>query len=321
LPVAGCRSSNPIRHAASIRHKKRRADAGIGRDRKSSMTHYQFRFTQWPTAKGRMIAVLVVMAISLTMLSPTAIAAQPSSESACPEMTDSIRRLYLAFFKRDPNPYEAHSWTNRYMAGEANLPSIAGSLAHSREFLTLWGSSTSSQFVELIHLNTDHPAPSAEELHHWTRALNTGYTRGEMTVALTESEHFVTATGTTKPLSGYLRWYPPGTHWYCGSGPRSALSVKPLVGQVVFADRLVKNEGPASASYEIATVESGLRNAVIASGSLPSGATDYLWSGSFSGDGYYGSALQIVAPASTRWAVVFYPRSIGTTRLGWQIGP
>jgi hypothetical protein len=207
------------------------------------------------------------------------------------------------------------------MSGEANLPSIAGSLVQSKEFHLLWGSRTSSEFVDLIHLNTDRPPPSTEDRQHWTRALNTGYTRGEMTVALTESEHFVTATGTTKPLSGYLRWYPPGTHWYCGSGPRSALSIKPLVGQIVFADRLVKNEGLTSAEFEIATVEGGMRNAVIAGGSLPPGAADYLWSGSFSGDGFYGSALQILAPASTRWAVVFYPRSIGTTRLGWQIGP
>jgi hypothetical protein len=99
------------------------------------------------------------------------------------------------------------------------------------------------------------------------------------------------------------------------------MSVHPLSGDVLFVDRLVHNGGSLSAGFEIVTVENGFRNAVLASGVLPPGATDYLWSGALSGNGFYGSALQIDAPDQTRWAVVFYPRPIGRSRLGWEIGP
>ncbi len=248
-------------------------------------------------------------------------AGQQVKASACPEMTDSIRRIYLAYFDREPDPYEAFSWTSRYMNGEVSLPQIAGSLARSGEFNRLWGSRTSAEFVELVHLRTGRDVPDSDEIERWAKILNTGYSRGEMTVALTETEHYVSLTDTARPLSGYLRWYPPGTHWYCGSGPRSAVSVKPLQGAVVFVDRLVENGEPEQAAFQIITIENGMGNATLASGVLPARASDFMWSGVLSGDGFYGSALQISATESTRWVVVFYPQSIGNSRLGWQIAP
>ena len=267
--------------------------------------------------------VLVSLIVLIALVGLTSVVAPPPAQattaSACPEMTDSIRRIYLAYFGREPNAYEAHSWTNKYMNGDMNLPQIAGELVHSREFANLWGSRTSAEFVTLMYQRTSRPDPAAETLHHWTRVLNTGYTRGEMTLALTESEHYVQLTNTSIPLSGYLRWYPPGTHWYCGSGPRSAVSVRPLTGQVLLVDRLVRNEGAGASQFEIATIEGGFQNAVLGSGVLPGRSADYMWAGVLSGDGFYGSALQIIAPETTRWAVVFYPRTIGRNRLGWQI--
>jgi len=269
----------------------------------------------------RVTALSLILA-SLAMAGTTgSVDADGPPESACPEMTDSIRRLYSAVLLREPDPNEAFYWTDRYSSGEANLPAIANQLIRSAEFDRRHGPKTSSEFVELVYNNTRNPPPSQQVLRHWTRALNTGYTRGEMVLVLTESEDFVRKTATVRPLSGYLRWYSPGTHWYCGHGTVEGLSIKPLTGAQVFADRLIRNEGDTTDEVVMATLEDGLANAVMARTTLPPGATDYSWMGMFVGDGYYGGAVTVGAGPATRWIMVFYTSPIGHSRLGWQIAP
>ena len=274
---------------------------------------------------ARLVLRTAALALLLTSLAitgaPGSVDADGPPESACPEMTDSIRRLYLAIFVREPDLNEAFHWSDRYMSGEANLPAIANQLIRSAEFDRLHGPKTSSEFVELLYDNTRNPPPSPQVRRHWTTALNTGYTRGEMAVVLTESEDFVRETATARPLSGYLRWYPPGTHWYCGHGTVEGLSIRPLTGAQVYADRLIRNEGDTADEVVIVTLEEGLANAVMAQSTLPPGVTDYSWMGTFTGDGYYGAAVTVGAGPSTRWIMVFYTSPIGHNRLGWQIDP
>jgi len=260
-----------------------------------------------------------LLVLTLTVVQPQPSDADGPVPSACPEMTDSIRRIFIALFLREPSANEAFHWTSKYMNGETNLPEIAAQLIRSSEFQTRYGARTSSEFVELMYRNTRRPLPSTDELSHWTSTLNTGYGRGPMSLSLIESEEFVASTATSRPLSGYLRWYPPGTHWYCGTGSRTELSIKPLIGEVIFADRLIRNDGDVGDNIQIATVENGVDNAVMATGLLPPRVTDYTWFGAFAGDGFYGSSLNITARASTRWVVVFYTEPIGRSRLGWQI--
>ncbi len=266
------------------------------------------------------LLVAVTMLGSILLAGPTAgIDADSHPDSACPEMTDSIRRIFIALFLREPDLNEAFHWTNQYGSGQANLAAITTDLARSAEFNRQHGSLTSSEFVELMYRNTRNPPPSQQILDHWTRILNTGYPRGEMALTLIESEDFVRKTATARPLSGYLRWYPPGTHWYCGSGTVEGLSIRPLTGPVVFADRLITNEGDEPDEVLMVTLEQGLGNAVMAQSTLPPRVTDYSWMGTFSGDGFYGGALTVGAGESTRWIAVFYTQSIGHSRLGWQI--
>ena len=259
---------------------------------------------------------------SVTLVSPdsTSAADEPPA-SACPEMTDSIRRLFLGIFQREPSLNEAFYWTDQYKTGAGNLPMIANRLIGSVEFDRQYGSRTSAEFVELLYSNTGNPAPSQQIRRHWSRALNAGYSKGEMTLVLTEAEAFVRRTSTARPLAGYLRWYPPGVHWYCGRGTIEGLSIKPLTGSQVFADRLIRNEGETVDPVLMVTIEGGLANAVMAQSSLAPDVTDYSWMGTFAGDGFYGDALTVGAGPSTRWIAVFYDRSIGHSRLGWQIDP
>ena len=279
------------------------------------------RAAGWRCGRTAINAGLVTLLLVPLLLlgAPASVDADGAPPSACPELTDSIRRLFVALHLREPDLNEAFHWTGQYMTGEANLAAIANQLIRSAEFDDQHGPLASSEFVQLMYRNTRNAPPSEQVLQHWTRALNTGYTRGEMTLVLTESEDFVRKTATVRPLSGYLRWYPPGTHWYCGHGTVEGLSIKPLTGRQVFADRLIRNEGDEPDQVVIVTLEDGLANAVMAQATLPPRVTDYSWMGVFTGDGFYGGALTIGAAPSTRWMVVFYPQPIGHSRLGWEI--
>lgn len=273
----------------------------------------------WFRRAGIVQAAALILAVSVMAVSAPAANAQPPS--TCPEMTDSVRRLFMGIFTREPNATEAFFWTSKYMNGEANLPQIADDLIRSSEFETRYGPRTTGEFVDLIYRNTRRPLPPHDDLRHWITALDTGYTRGRMVLALTESEDYVSKTNTARPLAGYLRWYPPGTHWYCGGGSRGQLSVQPLVGSSLHADYLFRNAGASADSIRLATVEDGFSNAVLITTTLQPGVTDYEWGGKFIGNGFYGSAVDITAQSTTSWVVVFYPRSIGYDRLGWQISP
>ncbi len=272
-------------------------------------------------ALNRTTATTFAVALLLTVAGPTNVEADGPPDSACPEMTDSIRRLHLALLLREPDLNEAFHWTERYKSGDSDLPTIANQLIRSAEFDRRHGPMTSSEFVQLLYENTESPPPSQQILQHWTRALNTGYTRGQMALVLTESEGFVRSTETARPLAGYLRWYPPGTHWYCGRGTVEGLSIRPLTGPQVFADRLFRNEGDTPDQVVMVTLEDGMANAIMAQATLPPRVTDYSWMGTFAGDGYYGGAVTVGAGPATRWIVVFYTQPIGHSRLGWQIDP
>lgn len=137
-------------------------------------------------------------------------------------------------------------------------------------------------------------------------------------LTVTESYDYVVRTGTVKPLAGYLRWYPGGTHWYCDIGS-ATVGVRPLTGDV-WADYYFKNRGDGADDIALWTLDDDRSQAVrMNSATLSAGFTDYNWDGVFIGDGDYGRFIDVQTGATTDWIVVFYPRSIGEDRLGWQL--
>lgn len=246
--------------------------------------------------------------------------ADASGESLrCPVMTDSIDRLYLAFLERPPNEAEFSRSVNRYSSGEADLEMIAEELATSDLFRQRYGPLDNVEFVEQIYLNSHGGPVTEEDLETWVRALDSGRSRGAFAVAVTETRRAVNVSRTTAPMAGFLRQYPMGTHWYCGVGPRDDLPIKPLTEPAVYADYMFHNGGTAVSQAGIKTVVGTRTYLTMASGQLPPGVTSYRWNGLFSGDGNYGSAIDVEAGPSTWWVMVFYPSSIGEGRLGWEI--
>jgi hypothetical protein len=265
-------------------------------------------------------ALLIGVAVlGASLLSPFSFPGDAQSlPTNCPEMTDSIIRLYRAYFGRDPDNSGFRHWVAAYQSGTASLADIADTFAQSDEFGDKRALSN-EEFVDWAYATVVGPAVNTDRKGYWVRALDSGYPRGSLMLAFTESREFVAATNTAVPLAGYLRWYPRGTHWYCDVGP-AAPAVNPLRGDQVWADYYFQNRGEQVDSVELWTVEAdGGRNVQMVSNTLQPSFTDYNWDGSFSGDGDYGTGIEVQVGASTAWIVVFYPRSIGPDRLGWQI--
>jgi hypothetical protein len=232
-------------------------------------------------------------------------------------MTDSITRLYHAYFGRAPDTSGFRHWVSQYQSGKG-LAQISDAFARSNEFGDK-RSLSNRTFVNWLYTTVVGTEADPDRAEYWVEALDDGYPRGAMMLAFSESREFVTRTGTAVPLAGYLRWYPNGTHWYCDIGGVTE-SVTPLVGEV-WADYYFHNRSQTPDSIALWTLEGANQlNVNMVSATLQGGFTDYNWDGFFSGDGDYGHSIDVQVGASTEWIVVFYPHSLGPERLGWEIG-
>lgn len=262
------------------------------------------------------LARLLFGAILVVAVLPTSPAEADYLPPRCAPMTDSITRLYNAYLHRQPDPGGFDHWVGAYSSGRLSLEEISEAFARSPEFAErgLVSDATYTNWVYRTMLQRD---PTADELDHWVRALGGGYPRGSVMLPLTESSDYVQKTGTAVPLAGYQQWYPKGTHWYCDHGSRT-VAVNPLLGEV-WADYYFVNRGANTDEIGLWTLEADRRrNVTMRRGPLAAGFTDYNWDGVFSGDGDYGHFIEVEASSTTNWIIVFYPRSIGEDRPGWQ---
>ncbi len=140
--------------------------------------------------------------------------------TACIEVTDSITRLYSAYFLRWPELDGFNFWLGQYSSGARNLDLMSQFFAASAEFQSLYGNLSNSQFVELVYFNVLGRGPDAAGLSYWVTRLDTGLSRGTMMIFFSESEEYVSVTQTGVPSAGYFGWYPVGTRWECGWGYR-----------------------------------------------------------------------------------------------------
>ncbi len=143
----------------------------------------------------------------------------PDVDAACPAVTDSVTRLYSAYFLRAPEPDGWAYWVNNYAGGQHNMDSMSSFFAESPEFQSLYGSVSNDEFVDLVYSNVLGRAPEAEGRQFWSGQLASGaITRGQLMINFSESEEYVGLTDTAIPLAGYFNWYPAGTTFHCGTG-------------------------------------------------------------------------------------------------------
>lgn len=117
--------------------------------------------------------------------------------SVAPRSTveDEVYRLYVAFFRRFPDPAGFDYWVG-VRNGGSSLESIAASFAGSTEFVQTYGSLPDDRFVELVYNNVLGRVPDGAGAAYWQGQLAAGLDRGAMMVGFSESAEFVVSTGT-----------------------------------------------------------------------------------------------------------------------------
>lgn len=104
----------------------------------------------------------------------------------------SVRRLYLAYFLREPEVAGLNYWVGQYDA--RGLAGISQYFALSSEFKNRYGSLNNGQFVDLIYHNLFARTPEPAGRAYWVGVLNSGRTRGAVMIGFSESPEFVHAT-------------------------------------------------------------------------------------------------------------------------------
>jgi serralysin len=107
----------------------------------------------------------------------------------------STRRLYQAFFLRQPDSDGLAHWVSVANSG-SSWQSIAQSFASSAEFQQRYGSLDNEEFVQLVYQNVLNRNPDSGGYSHWVKQLNAGMRRGQMMVGFSQSPEFILATGT-----------------------------------------------------------------------------------------------------------------------------
>ncbi len=244
---------------------------------------------------------------------PTANALPPEFASSCPELTDSVARLYSAFFLRLPDGDGWDYWLTTFQNATTDLLDIAEAFVASDEFQEMYGSLSNAEFVQLVYRNVLGRAPKQEGFEHWVNALNAGYARGAVMLAFSESEEYVDITETFTPLAGYLQWYTPSVEYRCGQ--RSG-EFSPSPGHL-YADVIVWNTGTTDLTWNATSYgTNGVRNvedpAVIAAGFYQIFTNIELASLSL-------ASVGVAGPDSEDfwWTIVYYPHPHAEQRPGY----
>jgi hypothetical protein len=111
-----------------------------------------------------------------------------------PQTLDDARlvRLYLAYFKRPPDP-DGFAYWQRQLDNGKGLINAAKKFAESSEFTTKYGSVSNANFVELVYQNVLGRSSDAAGKTFWlTRLDNKTKNRGDVMINFSESSENVT---------------------------------------------------------------------------------------------------------------------------------
>ncbi len=119
----------------------------------------------------------------------------PSPDQLNSIIDGQVVRLYRAYFLRDPDQGGYLYWRRSLLNG-IGLAAISDFFAESPEFLGRYGDLSDAQFVDQIYGNVLGRPADADGRAYWIGQLAAGVTRGQVMLAFSESNEFVTKTGT-----------------------------------------------------------------------------------------------------------------------------
>lgn len=230
----------------------------------------------------------------------------------CLQFTDSIVRLYSAYFLRAPDEGGFNFWQAEFEAGRWSLPAMSTFFSQSPEFDELYGSLTDEEFVELIYQNIFGRAADAGGRDFWLGRMRTeGLARGTVMLNFSESPEYIEQSETAVSPAGHFNWYPDATQLTCGFN-NAEYEIKP---GLPYLDVVLLNFGddPITVTYE---VRQGSTWSVVQESTLqPTGVLRaFGWnlsSGTING-------LRFSATDDFSWSVAQSPTITPETRAGWS---
>ncbi len=112
-----------------------------------------------------------------------------------PQLGDQIRRLYLAYFDRQPDAAGFSAWKVARAKG-ASLDAVSAEFAVSTEFQNTYGALDDPAFVDLVYNNVLGRDPDAAGRQFWIDQLQAGASRGAVMTGFSEGLEFRNQTGT-----------------------------------------------------------------------------------------------------------------------------
>lgn len=229
--------------------------------------------------------------------------------TACPWITDSVFRLYTAYFLRLPDQEGFEYWLTNYSGADWSLPRISSFFSGSTEFQDMYGALDDGQFIDLVYRNVLNRQPDADGHAYWLGKMVDGLDRGTVMLFFSESAEFVGQTGTENPLAGHFSWYPEGTTWGCGFGQVTA----PLPTGNTWVDVGFWNFSDRVATAKIDELVSGVWT--------PSGATEvqpstFRWFVSVERPAEI-TEIYLESNNDVAWTLVMSPTETPSDRGGW----
>jgi hypothetical protein len=270
--------------------------------------------------KLKRLVVGLVATAGLT-LTGVSLSVRPAAAdyASCPEVTDSVERLYAAYFLRQSDAAGLQFWNNEYMSGNRNLVNISDWFAQSPEFISRYGALTDAQFVRQVYVNVLGREPDPDGFNFWLgRLAARTISRGNILVNFSESPEFVAKTHTVQPLAGYFNYYPPGTTIYCGYGQETRRINKRRTGPM-FVDVLGTNFSGGTQSGVVSMLSAAsTTNAVVWDHSIAGGGTYYLeYNVPFDVvNGQQSTYIDIDGMYDAYWTVVVHTGTVDS-RAGW----
>jgi len=150
--------------------------------------------------------------LALLLLLPLVMLAQPASAASRADQQAQARRLYLAYFRREPDSGGLQYWTDKLGSGTP-LAAVSASFAAAPEFKRTYGPLKDPDFVELVYRNVLGRKPDSGGLAYWVaRLANRQSSRGGLMVGFSESPEFIRKTSPQAPATGgFALRQTPGT--------------------------------------------------------------------------------------------------------------
>ena len=119
-----------------------------------------------------------------------------STGSDCGEQSsiDQVRRVYVAYFRRESDNAGLAFWASKISDG-APLGEVSHAFASSQEFVSRYGNLSDRKFVGLVYVNVLDREPDEAGYKYWTDQLDAGMSRGELMIGFSESGEFRYTTG------------------------------------------------------------------------------------------------------------------------------